>query len=483
MREFWASEGNEVRLVVDSEKLEVSKTSNTVSGWVAYFKGFISYRHKADVSKTSHAHLRDHRHPDPAESLEQLDRLLRSPLLQGSEALCKLLQYLAHHTLNSPADHLKEYQIGTEVLGRAADFDPQTDSSVRMQVGRLRTKLSEYYNAAGIHDPILIDIPKGRYSLSFEPRPALERGVDAPQQGAFHEAVGHSSRSVFAQRRWMLAGLIVLAIACAALWIQNRALYRSFYPWQSKPAVSAFWSGILDARPDTDVVMADSSFSLVQQISKKSFSFEDYRSRSYISQLETQDDLSPDMRSALELIAVKNLESSSDVRLAQRILTLDPLGKRIHLYYAREYQPALIKQDNVILIGSPVANPWDELFESRLTFIATLDYGAPTFITNRAPSAGEQSTYIPSGSVGYCTVAYLPNPEHDGSVLLLEGTGSEATEAAGDFLLSEDQLSNFQKMLHVTKLPYFEVLLKASQVKGTPLSTTLVAYRTYPNLH
>jgi hypothetical protein len=38
-------------------------------------------------------------------------------------------------------------------------------------------------------------------------------------------------------------------------------------------------------------------------------------------------------------------------------------------------------------------------------------------------------------------------------------------------------------MLHATKLPYFEVLLKASQVKGTPLSTTLVAYRTYPNLH
>ena len=398
-------------------------------------------------------------------------------MLQGSEALCKLLQYLAHHTLNSPADHLKEYQIGTEVLGRPADFDPQTDSSVRMQVGRLRTKLTEYYNSAGIHDPILVDIPKGRYTLSFE------RRVDAPQQEVVHEAVVHPPRSASAQRRWMLAGLIVLAIACAALWIQNRVLYRSFYPWQSKPAVSAFWSGILDARPDTDVVMADSSFSLVQLITKKSFSFEDYRNRSYISQLQTQDDLSPDMRSALNLIASKNLESSSDVRLAQRILTLDPLGKRIHLYYAREYQPALIKQDNLILIGSPIANPWDELFESRLTFIATLDYGAPTFITDRAPTAGEQSTYIPTGSVGYCTVAYLPNSDQNGSVLLIEGTGSEATEAAGDFLLSEDQLSNFQKMLHVTKLPYFEVLLKASQVKGTPLSTTLVAYRIYPNLH
>ena len=434
-------------------------------------------RHKADVTETSHARSMESEGPDRAECLGQVDRLLRSPLLQGSEALCKLLQYLAHHTLNSPADHLKEYQIGTEVLGRAADFDPQTDSSVRMQVGRLRTKLIEYYNSAGVHDPILVDIPKGRYTLSFE------RRVDVPRQEAAREVVVHPPASASPQRRWMLAGLIVLAIVCTALWIQNRAMRREFYPWQYKPSVAQFWSGILDARPDTDIVMADSSFSLVQLITKKSFSFEDYRNRSYISQLQTQDDLSPDMRSALNLIASKNLESSSDVRLAQRILTLDPLGKRIHLYYAREYLPALIKQNNVILIGSPIANPWDELFESRLTFTATLDYGAPTFITDRAPAAGEQSTYIPTGSVGYCTVAYLPNSDQNGSVLLIEGTGSEATEAAGDFLLSEDQLSNFQKMLHVTKLPYFEVLLKASQVKGTPLSTTLVAYRTYPNLH
>ena len=445
--------------------------------------------HKADVTEMSHAGSKEPEGPDRAECLGQLDRLLRSPLLQGSEALCKLLQYLAHHTLNSPADHLKEYQIGTEVLGRPADFDPQSDSSVRMQVGRLRTKLIEYYNSAGVHDPILIDIPKGRYTLSFEKRPVLERRVDAPQRGAPGEVVVHPPASASAQRRWMLAGLIVLAIACVALWFQNRAalqsmdaMQRSFYPWRYEPAVSAFWSGILDARPDTDVVMADSSFSLVQLISKKSFSFQDYLSRSYVNQLQTQD-LSPDMRDALNLIAAKNLESASDFRLARRILGLDPIGQHVHLYYAREYMASLLKQDNVILIGSPIANPWDELFESRLTFTATLNNGAPTFITDRAPAAGEQSTYIPTGSVGYCTVAYLPNPDHNGSVLLLEGTGSEATEAAGDFLLSEDQLSNFQKMLHVTKLPYFEVLLKASQVKGTPLSTTLVAYRTYPNLH
>jgi hypothetical protein len=77
------------------------------------------------------------------ECLAQINRPVNTPWLQSSEALCKLLQYLAHHTLNSPAGHLKEYQIATEALGRPADFDPQSDSCVRVQVGRLRTKLAE----------------------------------------------------------------------------------------------------------------------------------------------------------------------------------------------------------------------------------------------------------------------------------------------------------------------------------------------------
>jgi hypothetical protein len=279
------------------------------------------------------------------------------------------------------------------------------------------------------------------------------------------------------------SGLVIVALSLALVtqFNRDRALYWSLYAWKSKPSVAAFWSEFLDSRPATDVIMADSSLSLVEIISKKSFSFQDYFSRGYLNQLQARD-VSPEMRDTLSLIASKNLGNSSDFRLARRIEALDPAGKTVHLYSAREYMPALIKQDNAILIGSPIANPWDELFENRMNFTAKSGGGTPTYIANRAPTSGEQSAYVPTGSVGYCTVAYLPNGDHTANVLLVEGSGSEATEAAGDFLLSEDQLSNFQKMLHVSRLPYFEVLLKASQVKGTPLSTTLVAYRTYPNL-
>src|SRR5437879_8810183 len=102
--------------------------------------------------------------------LAQIERLVNSPVLHGSESLCKLLRYLAEHELDHPGAHPKEYQIATEVFGRRADFDPQSDSTIRVQAGRLRLKLAEYYSSAGAEDPVVVELPKGSYALSFHQR-------------------------------------------------------------------------------------------------------------------------------------------------------------------------------------------------------------------------------------------------------------------------------------------------------------------------
>src|ERR1700693_6554610 len=98
--------------------------------------------------------------------LAQIDRLVNSHVLHGSESLCKLLRYLANHALDHPGTSLKEYQIATEVFGRQSDFDPQLDSMVRVQAGRLRTKLAEHYSTAGASDATWVELPKGTYVLA-----------------------------------------------------------------------------------------------------------------------------------------------------------------------------------------------------------------------------------------------------------------------------------------------------------------------------
>src|SRR5271163_744833 len=102
--------------------------------------------------------------------LEQINRLVSSHSLHGSESLCKLLRYLARHAVDHPGTPIKEFQIATEVFGRSADFDPQLDSMVRVQAGRLRSKLTEYYSSDGIEDSVVVELPKGTYVLSFHQR-------------------------------------------------------------------------------------------------------------------------------------------------------------------------------------------------------------------------------------------------------------------------------------------------------------------------
>ncbi|HWS87786.1 MAG TPA: hypothetical protein VN282_12520, partial [Pyrinomonadaceae bacterium] len=101
------------------------------------------------------------------QKLAQLEKLLRSRTLQNSESLKAFLRYVVEKTVDDEGALLKEYTIATEVFGRNTDYDPRIDSVVRVQAGRLRTKLQEYYTTEGKADPVIIDLPKGHYHPVF----------------------------------------------------------------------------------------------------------------------------------------------------------------------------------------------------------------------------------------------------------------------------------------------------------------------------
>src|SRR5512142_1700580 len=111
---------------------------------------------------------------------EEVERILHSETFRNSDVLRRLLRFLADKTISGEADQLKEYTIGIDALGKPSSYDPRQDSVVRIQVGRLRQKLAEYYRTEGKDDPVLVDLPKGRFRLYFEPRGEAEAGAAAP---------------------------------------------------------------------------------------------------------------------------------------------------------------------------------------------------------------------------------------------------------------------------------------------------------------
>jgi hypothetical protein len=424
--------------------------------------------------------------PDLGDYWALLERVVASSQLRRSARLRDFLLFVGRRALKEGCEQIPEQEIGSEVFGRPNGYDTSVDNIVRVNATELRKRIEIYFEAEGADEPLILEIPRGSYRPTFR-----RRESEAPH----HDALTPSEPvepilSAPAPKRTALilmgTAIAILFIASGYLWLQNRALNRSLYSWERTPALQSFWSQFLDTQPETDVVLADPAFALIEDITKKPRSLNDYLGRNYANQVESPD-LSQDRREDLGQILSRNFGSPGDFRVAQRILALDPLSKKIHLYFAREYLPTLVNQNNVILIGSRRSNPWVDLFDAHLNF--SLDYDRVrlvSYVKNRAPASGEEQLYLApptaGAASGYSVVAYLPNSNHSGKVLMIEGTGAESTQGAGDFLTSEEQLVQFQKTLHVDKLPYFEVLLKTTLLNGTPLDTKIVGYRTYPDL-
>ena len=111
--------------------------------------------------------------PDLDPNRAQIQRINASKAFKTSEVHRNLLTYLGEKSLAGEAQNLKEYTVGLDVFGKPSSYDPRQESVVRMHVGRLRQKLAEYYRTDGVEDPILVDLPKGGFAVTFEARPCL----------------------------------------------------------------------------------------------------------------------------------------------------------------------------------------------------------------------------------------------------------------------------------------------------------------------
>ncbi|CAO1653923.1 tetratricopeptide repeat protein [Parasphingorhabdus sp. NYA22] len=98
------------------------------------------------------------------------DRLLSDAEFARSPSMCKLLRFLVDYKLSGNSVPLKSYTIATDALGRDADFDTQTDSYPRVQMGRLRRMLDNFYLRKGGENRLAI--APNKYEIILEPNVA-----------------------------------------------------------------------------------------------------------------------------------------------------------------------------------------------------------------------------------------------------------------------------------------------------------------------
>jgi TolB-like protein len=158
--------------------------------------------------------------PTTPEIEDELDRILSSRVFATAQRSQAFLRYVVERSLTDDPAPLKEFSIAMDVFARGHDYDPSIDATVRVEAGRLRGRLREYYDLEGSGDPVSIDVPKGGYCPTFSFRNGR---VDAAKEVSpiveRVAPVGATTKRVpLGWLRWAVAGLVLLALIAGGVW-------------------------------------------------------------------------------------------------------------------------------------------------------------------------------------------------------------------------------------------------------------------------
>jgi hypothetical protein len=401
---------------------------------------------------------------------QQVDRLMNSHSLRGSESLCKLLRYLAERSIDHRGVPLKEYQIATEVLGRPAGFDPQNDSTVRVQAGRLRVKLEEYYSHEGPDDPIVIELPKGSYALVFHVRIPPAKLAEAPRSGERRKgkSVGQPSN-----RGWVIA-VAVLSVLLAAALITSAALLggRNRTQLGAKesipPAYRIFWSRFITGPQPPWVIFSNANFVGRPQTNMRYFN----------PSTDSREVVLDHYTGVGEVLAVHELDRVFGV-----------LNRPLRVKRGALFSLDDVRNNDLIFLGSPAENLTLLEIPGTQEFVFQQVTSGPrkgdVRVINVHPAAGESQAFIASPtsqsvSEDYAIIGLKPGLDPARSMLILAGTTTVGTQAVAEYVCREESLTTLLQRLGVSKageIKPFEALLHVKVAHGVPVLTDLVAVR------
>ena len=401
--------------------------------------------------------------------LAQIEKIANSSLLHGSESLCKLLRYLGRTAVDHPGTHLKEYQIATEVFGRSAEFDPQLDSTVRVQVGRLRQKLHEYYSSEGTADAVVVDLPKGSYALGFhhrEPTPvrqevemqtvSLAQGAQSPRKWALAVTV----------LSLLLAGAIAIIVAQRVGGNRNAAAEAS--ETFSPPALRLFWKPFLVGAEEPWVVFSNASFVGRPETGMR-----------YL-------DPARDMQA-------KTLDHYTGVGEVLAVHELDHVFATLHRQLRVKRGSLLslddVKNNDLIFVGSPAENLTLRDIPGTSEFVFRRLADGPRkgdlAIVSVHPQPGEAQQFLGTPNNmqltdDYSVIALVKGLNPSRSVLILAGTTTLGTQAAVEYVCRQSSVERLLLRLSVSpngEVEPFEAVLHAKVTRGVPIESELVALR------
>uniref|UniRef100_Q01Y85 Uncharacterized protein n=1 Tax=Solibacter usitatus (strain Ellin6076) TaxID=234267 RepID=Q01Y85_SOLUE len=398
----------------------------------------------------------------------QINRLVESKSFETSEVHRRLLQYLAEKSLTGEAERLKEYTIGLEAFSKPPSYDPKHDSIVRLQVGRLRQKLSAYYQTEANGDPVLVSLPKGAFKLNFE--------VCAPPEQA-QQAAPDSSRRVF---------LLGVALAVVGLWAIAATIFSvraartsAVDPWTTE--LEALWGPMLQSNRSTVVCLGTPLFVRFPNLGflrdPKVNDWADIEKADRLT--ETRKLLGASLGSK-DILPSYNFTGAGEASAAFALARLLSTRKKdLRLTRSSIVSWQQIMDEDVIFVGPPKFNLQLQAAAMKQDIVIE-----PDGIRNLKPRPGEPA-YLPdimvqgktSEGETHALISRTPGLSGVGELLVIAGNASPDTFAAAEWLTQPLRARELVRRLRNSagQIPrYFQVVIKVGFKQGIPVESSYV---------
>ena len=418
--------------------------------------------------------------PSREEVLQQLEKVLRSQCLHGSESLRAFLQFIVTKAVDKQENQLKEYTIATEVFGRDGGFDPRVDSVVRVQAGRLRTKVQEYYAGEGKGDSILIELPKGHYSPSFSylklqgnTAPVdskLEAAPSVPLVPSVEAKTPSTTTEKYARTTLERRIIFVLSLICVALLSSTLFFYirsREDHTTLSTPKLDSaemkilrpFWQSFLQSPEPVLVAYSNTLFQGTADNGMKLLTpLDSVGPRPGLSQPSQA--LNSTMR---DTVITQHYTGVGEVMGAYLLGEyFGKLGRSVRVKRSLLLTWEDLKSENFIFLGSPAENlllrdlPQEQQFVFRTVKTASgeLEYG----IVNLRPESGEKPYYLakregPSRSQmseDYALISLFKGLNPQTRLLILAGIETYGTQAAVEYVIKPEYAADLISHLNIS---------------------------------
>jgi len=440
----------------------------------------------------------------PEQVNRQLELILNSRHLRQARSLEKFLRYVVAKSLAGEEGDLKEYTIGVDVFQRGADYDPRKDAVVRVQANVLRKRMASYYEDEGLHDEVIIEIPKGHYVPQFYRRALKADSAVVPTAPVRGQSAGVEESLLLPPHghrfRWktlvLVAATFVLGLATAMGWQSWRgkrvlagsgagpfaAAGQAANKNAVDPAYLPLWERFLEPGAENILAYGTPQFFVSSGL--------------YLRDVEVNSPQESDAAARLKMLQRTMHESFRPTEVYTGV------GETHGVYLLTKFF-GKINGDLRVTRSRMVG--WGELKNANVIFLSSMRFhtlakelpypsdfaihpGISSKIVNLHPRLGEPETYGGGGDdVVYAFVTVWPGKLHQRRILVLSGSTTWATLAAAEYVTDPEYLRQLNPHLeqcrkqsgHAQHSPFFQVLLRAEVKDNQPINISYVTHHDF----